>query len=389
MSANTADDGTPANGQPRDAARLTVLIPTYNRPEHCAALLRFFRDCGLPHAIVVLDSSSSPAAERVRAACVSIAEYRQFEPTFNNKSLSVLRTIDTPFVVMVPDDDVTFPHAIDAALDHLIHHPGFAMAQGYTLRFGFHDNDVDVHSVYSFVPSVDQDDPLHRLFYLIRRYQPFSWAVFRREVLMSSLELARPFEKPLFNEMMFMNSAVLQGKVAMLPLIYAMRGMEASHSPVTSSHPLFAVLHDAQQFFADYTRYRTALADFIRARQLAAVDRQYRDPVSGNPDSRLEQLIDVVHGTWLAREADLGAFNHAAQLLLGMQKPLLRGDPVWPGGRPLGEGDLVHRGAGDRRYIWRREVLEAQPREEITIGRTEIATVEHQLDLYRLDQANT
>lgn len=372
-----------------DKARLTLLIPTFNRPVHCTALLRFFRDCGLSHAIVVADSSNPPAAERVRAACAGVADYRQFEPTCTKKLLSVVHTLETPFVVMVADDDISFPHAIEAALDHLILHPDFAVAQGYTLRFGLHGNDVDIHSVYSFVPSIDQDDPLDRLFHLIRRYQPFFWAVFRREVLMSSLELAQPFDSALFNEIMFMNTAVLQGKVAMLPLIYAMRGMETSNTAVTSSHPLFAVVHDAERFFTNYLRYRTALADFIRVSQFAAANRQYPDPVSGKPESSLEQLIDVVHGTWFAREADVGVFNHAAQLLLGMQQPLLRGEPVWPGWQTLGEGDLVHRGPGYRRYIWRRAVLEAEPREEITIGHAEIARVEQEFDSYELHQAAT
>lgn len=372
-----------------DAASLTLVMPTYNRPNYCAAQLRFFRDCGLAHRIVVVDSSNSPAAEKVRAICSGIAEYRYCNSSLGDKLLSAVRAIDSPFVVMIPDDDVTFPHAIEAALAHLVRRPDFAVAHGYTLRFGLHGNDVDVYGIFTFVPSIDQDDPLDRLFHLIRRYQPFFWGVFRREVLISALEGAQPFKRPFFNETMFMNTAVLQGKIAMLPLIYAMRGMESSHVSVIDSHPLFAVVHDAEEFFTDYRCYRSALADFIRAGQLAASDRQYRDPVSGKPDSRLEQLIDVVHGTWFAREANVGVFNHAAELLLGRQHPLLRGEPEWPGSRPLGDGDLIHYGPGERRYIWRRAVLQAEPREEITISDREIAKVEQELDAYQLDQGAT
>jgi glycosyltransferase domain-containing protein len=363
---------------------LTVVIPTNNRPLHCAALLRFFKGCGLQHAILVIDSSDQNKAEAVRAACTGIAEYRWFDPNVN-KLLRVRDAIDTPFVAMVPDDDITFPHGIDAALDYLARNPDYVVAHGYTLRFGLHENDVDIYSVPSFVPSVNQDDPLERLFRLVRRYQTFYWAVFRSEVLISALQLAARFEHPFFNEIMFMNVAVLQGKVARLPLIYAMRGMEESHTPLTMIHPLFAVVHDAERFFSDYLTYRNALADFIKTRRLAAEDRQYRDPVSGRPDSRLEQLIDVVYGTWFARDANLGVLNHAAELLLGMQMPLLRGEPAWPGWRPLGDGDLVRHGPGERRYIWRRAVLEAEPREEIIIDPAEMARVERQFDNYVLE----
>jgi hypothetical protein len=37
--------------------RLTVILPTRNRQRYCAAQLRFFRDCGLAHPIVVADPS--------------------------------------------------------------------------------------------------------------------------------------------------------------------------------------------------------------------------------------------------------------------------------------------------------------------------------------------
>jgi hypothetical protein len=51
-------------------------------------------------------------------------------------------------------------------------------------------------------------------------------------------------------------------------------------------------------------------------------------------------------------------------------------------------GDEVHPSPrGDRRYIWRREVLTAEPREEIAITPDEMARVEQELDGYRLSEA--
>jgi hypothetical protein len=190
----------------------------------------------------------------------------------------------------------------------------------------------------------------------------------------------------LFQEFMFMNAAVFQGKIAMLPMVYAMRGMEVSQTPVTSSHPLFAFLDDAELFFSKYLSYRNALASFMRKRNGVPGVRHFINPVSGVAESRLEQVIDMVHATWLGREANVGVFNHAAELLLGKPIRLIAGDPVWPGSRALADGDVVHPGLGDRRYIWRRTVLQAEPREEIIISAAEIARVEQQLEAYRLGQ---
>ena len=55
-----------------------------------------------------------------------------------------------------------------------------------TLRFGLNACDFDIHSVYTFAPSIEHDDPLVRHYQLMRRYQPFLWAVFRRDILESA-----------------------------------------------------------------------------------------------------------------------------------------------------------------------------------------------------------
>lgn len=368
-----------------NTSELTLILPTHNRPSHTAAQLRFFRSLGFRHHVVVADSSNPTEAEAVRAACAGIAEYRRFDPLASDKLLAAVKSAQTQFVVMAPDDDIVFPHAIEAAFEHLVRHPDYVVAHGYTLRFGIEGGDVDIHHVYGFTPSINHDDPLERHYDLMRRYQPFFWAVFRREILVSLLEAARGVSGPLFQELMFMNAAVLQGKIAMLPMIYAMRGMESSHTPITSSHPLYWFLRDAQSFFSSYLSYRDRLADFIRARALISDTRHFPDPMSGAADSPLEQMIDIAHATWLGRSVDVGAINHAAQLLLGKSKPLISGEPVWPGRRGPEPGDLIVPARQDRRYIWRRAVLEAEPRDEILIESDERARVEKQLDAYRLD----
>jgi hypothetical protein len=59
-------------------------------------------------------------------------------------------------------------------------------------------------------------------------------------------------------------------------------------------------------------------------------------------------------------------------------------DPSWCGWREPSAGDVVHVfKAGARRYVWRREALEAEPRAEIAIDPDEMARVEQELDAYR------
>ena len=323
---------------------------------------------------------------KVFGACKGIADYRHFDPQARaiDRWAAVTAVVDTPYIVLCPDDDITFPHAIDAALSALSAANDFVAAHGYVLRFGIHrvrggifkaqKNFFDVHDVFSFTPTIGEDDPLRRHYHLMRRYQPFIWAVFRTAAFSTALQRAAQVEGALFQEIMFMNMAVLQGKVMRLPLVYAMRGGEESLTPGDEVNPFFWFLKDAGHFFSCYSAYRNALAKNTRAMN-----------ISIPKDAKLEQLLDIVHGTWLGREVDVGMINHAARRLLGDDLPAIQNQPQWPGWRGLDKSDVVHVSAkNDRSYVWRKAVIAAEPRAEITIGSIEIANVERQLDVYDL-----
>jgi glycosyltransferase domain-containing protein len=380
--------------QPASPPQLTVILPTRNRPHHCAAQLRFFRDCGLAHPMVVADSSDPADAQAVRDASAGIAQFRHFDPSIGviEKFMAVLRTIDTPFVVTAPDDDVTFPHAIDAALAHLQDNPDFTAAHGYVLRFGTYADNFDIHKVSAFAPTIGHDDPLQRLYHLIRRYQPIIWAVFRTEIFAAAMQAARSVDGFIFQELTFAATVTLRGKIARLPVVYSMRGKEESMSPLDQIHPLFWFVRDGGEFFEKYRAYRDALARRIRREALAAkpIRARLRARVGmlrhgAAERSDLQQVLDLIHATWLGRELDLGILEHTVRQKLGDPLPAIHVAPVWPGWREPAQGDAVHPSPrGDRRYIWRREVLTAEPREEIAIAADEMARVERELDAYRL-----
>jgi hypothetical protein len=334
------------------------------------------------------------------------------------KFLATIEAMATPFVVMVPDDDVTFPHAISAALAHLDKNPDYVAAHGYVLRFGMHRDDVDIHSVYGFTPTIGQAEPLQRLYHLIRRYQEFVWAVFRRQPLTQAMRAANGADGILFQEMSFAATAVLSGKIARLPVIYAMRGMEESMSALERINPLFWFLDDSKTFFRNYAAYRNELVRHIRDEGLAPepvgarrgrrtdalwdatesffrrrcnrvpfLRRAIRNLSSTFPGgSDLQQIVDMIHATWLVHEFDPGVLNHAVRQRLGDPMPELGIAPAWPGWREPEPGDVIHPSRlGQRRYIWRRNVLNAEPREEIAIDAQAIAQVESELEGYRLD----
>ena len=364
---------------------LTVVLPTRNRADYCACQLRFLRNNGFEHPIVVLDASDDDQAEVVRGACVNMAEYRRFDRSFRlvDKLATVVPTVATPYVVLIPDDDIVLPGAIAAALAFLQDHPDHVVAHGYFLSFGIEDQalenqnlvnqDFDIHGVIGFTPSIEEASPLARHYHLFRRYQSFYWGVFRTTVFATAVTAARAMNVVLFRELTVMSTSVLQGKVARLPMVYALEGAAPSHAAIQDSRPLFWFLRDAQSFFTSYLAFRDGIAQFIRAKGIDVPQ-----------ETRLEQILDIAHATYLGRELDLGMTNYTARLLLGDDIPPIRPDPGWPTRGQSLPDDVVHdlRVPG-RRYVWRRTVTEAEPRHEIAIGPGEMAVVERQLDTYR------
>ena len=379
-------------------AETTIIVATRGRPHHAAAQLRLLRS-RLDGPIVVADSSADHDHVVLGRLCGGLAEVRRFPPTLSvfAKLREAVAGISSPFTVLLPDDDVTFPHAIGRCLADLAACPDAIAAHGYVLNFGFDATTFDLRAVKWFTPSILDQRPLRRVYDLMRRYQCFFWGAFRTPALGAALRLVDESSWPLLlQEWTFMNAAVLQGKFIRVPTVFTLRGMEESQTPLGEQHPLYAILHDAGAFTRGYLAYRNRLAAFARSLGVAGpaprVARLADTPggpllarmADGEP-ATLEQALDLFHAITVQRELDSGVLNHAAQILLDEGKAPMRIDPQWSGVRPVARGDIVrHSARPGRRYVWRREVLEAEPRSEIEITPAERVEVERALDLYAL-----
>jgi hypothetical protein len=224
----------------------------------------------------------------------------------------------------------------------------------------------------------------------------------------------------IFEELTFAVTAALGGKIARLPVVFSMRGMEESMGRLDRVHPFFWFLHDSPAFFAGYVAYKSKLLLELRRQALGAKPLRVRLALwkralwrglasirrhgrAGIPPLRrfvrnrgfafpegadLEQVVDLIHGIWLAHEVDFGILNHTVRRLLGDPLPPINVPSVRAEWREPAAGDEVHASpSGGRRYVWRREVLAAEPREEIAITPDEMAQVERELDNYRLSEA--
>jgi glycosyltransferase domain-containing protein len=365
------------------------VIPTRNRPRHLKALLRFLRDNGMTGPAIVADSSDDEPAAAVREGVGSLAEVVRFPATVPvlEKMIAAVERVQTPYVVMMPDDDITFPHAIEASLSFLADNPDHVAAQGYVLDFGIDSETFDIRGARWFAPGIDGDGPVTRIYNLVGRYQPFLWAVFRRDAMIAALKAARDMPPIFFQEMTIMIAAVTQGKTARLPVIYTLRGIEESHDALPVVDPFYAFLSDSEAFFRNYAKYRANLVAVVQAlggRIDLVSELRYLDLPGGKAGLvTLEHALNLIHAIYYGLALDRGMVNYTVQRVTGVEQPPIPVPPIWSGSMALREGDSLHN-VHERRYVWRKEVMKAEPKSEIAVSPDEVRRVEAALAHYAL-----
>jgi len=354
----------------RTSELLTVLLPTRNRPHNVAGQILLFEHFNL--TVVVADSSDRGEASEIGFDSRHKAQVLSYQPAigFYDKLADAVARIETPFVLLASDRKITFPRAARSALQFLQEHEDYVSAQGFVIGFSAHENDIDINRVVFFTPTIEDADPLWRHYHLMRRYQSRLFSVFRLKPLIAAISQARTVDGAMFQEVMFMNALVMQGRVARLPNIFTLQTVEQSFNRLRDIDPLYWFLHDSRSFFRHYIRYRSSLARFIADSGMTRL-----------AGSDLYQLLDAVHAVWLNYNFDPGVLNFATQQLLDHQNlNLPHPRPPIPC-RPIHRKDLVHSRGKSGRYIWRSDVLNAEPRDEIHISPDEIKHVEDQLEI--------
>ncbi|WP_029008364.1 TIGR00180 family glycosyltransferase [Azospirillum halopraeferens] len=276
---------------------LTLIVPTYNRPELLARLLRHLAAESISWPVVVMDSSRPDAAAANRAGLTgtgldidhivlpgSTTPFDKFRDGFAR--------VRTPYAVLCADDDVVIPAALGECVRFLEEHPSFAAAHGLYYTFlderrlagpvrhygdGWHRVPADrrsvlVQNVCWQSPSLAAPEPAQRLADLFRRYEALTYAVMRTEIARTAFDLARLPRSVMFRELVSSAIPVIHGKVARLPRLYCGRSTEVL-TTYESWHPVEWLSRSPEALVRDGARARQVLgAVLASATGLAAAE---------------------------------------------------------------------------------------------------------------------
>jgi len=284
------------------ADSFTLIVPTYNRPAELSRLLAYLARHDVRFSVLVLDSSE-PATQAVNRAAVEKMDLRirleGLDPQVSpwEKFWRGSELVSTEFCSLCADDDLVLPASLAPLVDFLRQHPDHCVSHGWYFTF-YEDAHIGITaSVYRGM-SLDQVDPLGRLFALFRNYEAVTYGVYRTGVMRSVLRSVQGVSSMLGRELLGGALSVVQGKTTRLPVFYYGRSHLPSH-PYSHWHPLDFLASSPQGLIHDYAAYRGILLDCF---QSAGYDR--------HTPTELAALIDLIHFRYLAEYVRPGVMDY-------------------------------------------------------------------------------
>ena len=168
-------------------SRYTLLIPTYNRPEHLRRLLGYLAARRFEFPIRILDSSSGGALSKNRQTVgeggLDIA-HEVYDPAIpiHKKAELGIASVESTYCSLCADDDVLFTDELNGLLDILDANPDLAVAHGYYVNFR-PGEDFDIWYTDYSAPSIVAEDALARLAEQMSDYQAIFYGVHRTSTM--------------------------------------------------------------------------------------------------------------------------------------------------------------------------------------------------------------
>jgi len=251
---------------------VTLIIPTFNRPQFVARVLRYYADQNFPHQIIVADGSyaeGKKANERTVSAMKDKlnVHHHCYDPEISlfSRVALVCERSKTKYALMCSDDDFIVPSTIDKGVDFLESHPDYALVYGRAaiLDIGqasdrhIHEH-ITSHTYRQF--TIDIDDPGQRLINHLADYTPTYYAMHRRGELADTMRVTGENTKDFrFGEMLTTSLSIIHGKVKCLDALYMVRqvNMDSTSLNTIGWDDLLA----SQDYSERYIAFRDSVAE--------------------------------------------------------------------------------------------------------------------------------
>jgi glycosyltransferase domain-containing protein len=293
-------------------AGISVLVPTKNRSDFLARLMRYYEGLAFQGCICIGDSSDAEHLDRTRLAIKALQGklnimYREY-PGLNNAQCiqRLLGLAPAPYAVLLPDDDLLVPAALDQCAAFLDGHPEYNAAHGKAVLVRLKSKGVygKVASVENYrLPVIEGENASQRLLDHLGDYAVTLFAVHRVASWRKMYQDVDTLKDATFAlELLPGCLSAVQGKMKEINCLYLMRQthVQRYYLPGTKDWMSGPEWQSSYESFREYLARELALLDKVgmeQARQtVGQAFAKYLDRlVPGRPSGR--------NGLYLMRRA--------------------------------------------------------------------------------------
>lgn len=251
---------------------ISLVIPTYNRPQFLRRLLWYYRELRFPFTIVVADSSPTPASDVNRELVASLqnvltVQYRLYPSDIHicTKIPQALDGIDTKYAAICGDDDYIIPKTMKQCVCFLDANPDYSLAHGHAAAFSVlsdHHSHHNLQTVTYPQCNIEVSDPQQRLHNHLLEWDATWYSVHRRLDLIRNMQSACGHTiDNRFAELLPSCLSLIQGKARRLDNLYLVRqSLPNSMGRQMDKEALWSDLMTFDDFSQRYVAFRNCLA---------------------------------------------------------------------------------------------------------------------------------
>jgi len=230
--------------------RITIIIPTYNRPNYLKRILNFYDKYSNNFKIIIADSSSNKNKKLNNNIISSFSDinilYLEYpediKPFYYAKIADALNYVKTKYCVNCADDDFITPNSINKSIDFLENNLDYTCAHGNYISF-FIKYDKRGNGKFFWIPlyrlfnSVIFTNPEDRLLYQFSNYMQTIYSVHRTNFLkMIFKETIKYTDNDRFGELLPSMLDLIYGKMKKLDVLYSSRESIINSAGATSKN---------------------------------------------------------------------------------------------------------------------------------------------------------
>jgi len=241
---------------------LSIVIPTYNRPLFILRQVQYWS--GYPVRVYILDGSKEGIAQSVYETFSSNIVYMHMPCTIEERLDKSTELIDTPYAMMMADDEFFIPKAVERCIDELEKDEELVSCMGLATQFFYGPGDTIIgKKIYGRLINykVEQDESLERMIYHMNPYICSSvYSVMRSVAWKNNIRLmtSEKYSCPIVTETQFELSTCYQGKSKVVNELMWLRSSE--NPPVSTKEWNRKVDYQAWYTEPQYAGERAGLA---------------------------------------------------------------------------------------------------------------------------------